>query len=392
MVILNVGHPDIKDFIRCKADEEKKIPALLTAGYTTEFNAPNNAYEQVFYQNANNSVRVSDEFMQAATDPDGALWSTRKVTDGSICDTYVASDILDEIAQATHECGDPGMQFDDTVNRMNPVLDIARINASNPCSEFMFLGDTSCNLASLNLMKFLSEELLPGGKEICFDDAAFESAIRTLIRTQQVLVGRAGYPTNEIEENSHNYRPLGLGFANLGALLMVSGVPYDSDRGRQIATVITSFMGACATKMSAEIAVRMGPFEQYYNCKDSFVEVIRRHKDSAHILSGSLATGHYECYEAMAFVNGIPSTSSIIRLDAGALLVQGARLPNGAFRLSLAYSTGTSFTAVMSSNVTTALSNWTILGSVPEISSGQYQFTDTQATNQPRRFYRVRSP
>ena len=332
MVILNVGHPDIKDFIRCKADEEKKIPALLTAGYTTEFNAPNNAYEQVFYQNANNSVRVSDEFMQAATDPDGALWSTRKVTDGSICDTYVASDILDEIAQATHECGDPGMQFDDTVNRMNPVLDIARINASNPCSEFMFLGDTSCNLASLNLMKFLSEELLPGGKEICFDDAAFESAIRTLILAQEVLVGRAGYPTNEIEENSHNYRPLGLGFANLGALLMVSGVPYDSDRGRQIATVIASFMGACATKMSAEIAVRMGPFEQYYNCKDSFVEVIRQHRQSAHILSGCLASGHYECYEAMAQV-------AYSRWDAARDLIQAHGIRNA--QVTLLAPTGT---------------------------------------------------
>src|SRR6516164_4635016 len=219
MVILNVDHPDIVDFIECKAKEEAKAWALVEAGY--DGSGPDSeAYSSIFFQNANNSVRVTDEFMNSV-DRDGEFW-TRTVKDGQPMKSYKARDLLRKIAEATWQCGDPGMQFDTTINRWHTSKNTARINASNPCSEYMFLDDSACNLASLNLMKFLK----PNGD---FDVPAYRHAVDVLITAQEILVDNAGYPTETISRNSHDYRPLGLGYANLGALLMASGLPYDSD-------------------------------------------------------------------------------------------------------------------------------------------------------------------
>src|SRR6478735_4959356 len=218
MVILNADHPDIVEFINCKVEEEKKAWALIDAGYDGSFTGP--AYSSVFFQNSNNSVRVTDEFMRAVLD-DGD-WTTKAVRDGSAMQTYKARDLMRQIAEATHVCGDPGMQFDTTVNDWHTCPNTARINASNPCSEYMFLDDSACNLASINLMKFLRED----GE---LDVKAFEAACRTMITAQEILVDNSSYPTPAIAKNSHEYRPLGLGYANLGALLMSRGLPYDSD-------------------------------------------------------------------------------------------------------------------------------------------------------------------
>ena len=280
MRILNVDHPDVLEFIHLKGNEEKKIPALLAAGYSTEFNAPNNAYEQVFYQNANNSVRVTDSFMMRTEEP-GKTYETCSVTEGTPIDTYSAEGVLRQMAEEAWACGDPGMQFDDTVNTWNPVLDVQRINGSNPCSEFMFVDDSSCNLASLNLMKFRRPD---GG----FDAEAFEAAVGTFIVAQEILVGRGGYPTEEIERNSHDYRPLGLGYANLGSLLMSIGVAYDSDRGRDIAGAITSFMTAAAFKMSGRLAERLGAFKWYAKARGSFERVISQHTNASVALDDRL--------------------------------------------------------------------------------------------------------
>ena len=224
MVILNADHPDIVDFINCKVEEEKKAWALIDAGYDGSFTGP--AYASVFFQNSNNSVRVTDEFMRAVLD-DGD-WRPRRCATAPVMDTYKARDLMRLIAEGTYVCGDPGMQFDTTVNEWHPCPNTARINASNPCSEYMFLDDSACNLSSINLMKFVK----PDGE---FDVAGYKAAIRTLITAQEIIVDNASYPTPAIEKNSHAYRPLGLGYANLGALLMSRGLPYDSDGGRDYA-------------------------------------------------------------------------------------------------------------------------------------------------------------
>jgi ribonucleoside-diphosphate reductase alpha chain len=224
MVILNAEHPDVVEFINCKVEEEKKAWALIDAGYDGSFTGP--AYASVFFQNSNNSVRVADEFMRAVLD-DGE-WQTRKVTTGEVMDTYKARDLMRMIAEGTWICGDPGMQFDTTVNDWHTCSETARINASNPCSEYMFLDDSACNLASINLMKFVGED----GE---FDGEAFQKACEVFITAQEILVDNASYPTKAIQRNSHDYRPLGLGYANLGALLMSRGLPYDSDAGRDYA-------------------------------------------------------------------------------------------------------------------------------------------------------------
>ena len=221
MVILNVDHPDVEKFIWCKAKEEKKAYTLVEAGYDASLDGE--AYSSIFFQNANNSVRATDDFMEAVT-RDGDWW-TKSVATGQPVKRYKARDLMRQIAEATHQCGDPGMQFDTTVNRWHPCKNTARINASNPCSEYMFLDDSACNLSSLNLMKFVG----PDGQ---FDVEAFRHAVDTMILAQEIIVDNASYPTEKIGENSHNFRPLGLGFANLGALLMSMGVPYDSDQGR----------------------------------------------------------------------------------------------------------------------------------------------------------------
>jgi ribonucleoside-diphosphate reductase alpha chain len=272
MVILNVDHPDIMEFVTSKSDEEKKAWSLIDAGYDGGFNVPGGAYDSVFFQNANHSVRVTDDFMQSALE-DGQ-WRTRAVTTGEVTDTYRARDILREMADATHICGDPGIQYDTTINRWNPVKASGRINSSNPCSEYMFLDDTACNLASLNLMQFLDEQ----GE---FDVPAYRRAAALTILAQEILVDHANYPTAAITRNSHLYRPLGLGYANLGALLMSMGLPYDGDAGRNMAASLTAAMCGQAYATSAEIAEAMGPFARYRANRKSFLEVIEMHKDAA---------------------------------------------------------------------------------------------------------------
>src|SRR5437763_634978 len=243
MVILNVDHPDIIEFIECKQKEEAKAHALVSVGYDGS-HPDSDAYSSIFFQNANNRVRVTDDFMYAVVrDTD---FSTRSVTDGSVARTFKAKDLLKKISEATWHCGDPGMQYDTTVNRWHTSKNTARINASNPCSEYMFLDDSACNLASLNLLKFA-----PNGT---FDVEAYRHAVDVLITAQEILVDNAGYPTQAIMANSHDYRPLGLGYANLGALLMAAGLPYDSDAGRDYAACVTAIMCGEAYLQSSRIA------------------------------------------------------------------------------------------------------------------------------------------
>ncbi len=272
MVILNVDHPDIREFIRCKAEEEKKAWALIEAGYDGGFNVPGGAYDSIFYQNANHSVRVTDSFMRAALDR--RPWQTRAVTTGDPVETLDAHELLREMAEAAHVCGDPGIQYDTTINRWNPCKASGRINASNPCSEYMFLDDTACNLASLNLMSFVGED----GR---FDVDGFRHAVSVMILAQEIIVDHADYPTPRIARNSHLYRPLGLGYANLGALLMAMGVPYDSDEGRNMAASLTALMCGEAYRTSAEIAGAMGPFRRYRMNRKPFLEVIGMHRAAA---------------------------------------------------------------------------------------------------------------
>ena len=284
MVILNVDHPDIETFIWCKAKEEKKAHTLVDAGYDASLDGE--AYGSIFFQNANNSVRASDEFMEAAAED--REWWTRSVVTGQPVNRHKAREILKQIAEATHQCGDPGMQFDSTVNRWNPCKATARINASNPCSEYMFLDDSACNLASLNLMRFVG----PDGQ---FDVEAFRRAVDTMIVAQEIIVDNASYPTEKIAENSHNYRPLGLGYANLGAMLMSMGIPYDSDQGRDYAAAVTAIMCGQAYVTSSRIAEATGPFPAYPKNEDSFLEVIRMHSDAAkRINSRAIPSALYE--------------------------------------------------------------------------------------------------
>jgi len=269
MVILNAEHPDVAEFINCKVEEEKKAWALIDAGYDGSFTGP--AYASVFFQNSNNSVRVTDEFMRAVLD-DGE-WQTRAVlVPHAVMDTYKARDLMRQIAEATWVCGDPGMQFDTTVNDWHTCPETARINASNPCSEYMFLDDSACNLASINLMKFVREN----GE---FDAPLFAKACVTFITAQEILVDNASYPTPAIGRNSHDYRPLGLGYANLGALLMSRGLPYDSDAGRDYAATITAVMHGAAYAQSARVARdHGGPFPGYAKNRDAMMRVMRKHR------------------------------------------------------------------------------------------------------------------
>ncbi len=272
MVVLDIDHPDIVDFINCKVDEERKAWALIDAGYDGSFTGT--AYSSVFFQNSNNSVRVSDEFMRAVLD-DGD-WQTRAVTDGRVMDTCKARDLMRQIAEGTHVCGDPGMQFDTTINDWHTCSETARIRASNPCSEYMFLDDSACNLASLNLMKFVGGKF---GDE--FDAEAFAAAVRTLITAQEIIVDNASYPTEAIRRNSRAYRPLGLGYANLGALLMSRGIPYDSDEGRDWAGALTALMTGEAYAQSARIARDQGgPFTGFAANRAPFLRVMRKHRDA----------------------------------------------------------------------------------------------------------------
>src|SRR6266568_387778 len=269
MVILNIDHPDIVEFIECKMREERKAHVLIEQGYDSSIDGA--AYGSIFFQNANHSVRVTDEFMRAVIEDKD--WWTKNVADGQPVDKLRARDLMMKISDSTWHCGDPGMQYDTTINRWHTCKTTGRINASNPCSEYMFLDDTACNLASLNLMKFVNAS----GQ---FDVAAFKHAVDVTVTAQEILVDNASYPTPKIAENSHNFRPLGLGYANLGALLMSMAVPYDSDEGRDTAGAITSLMCGEAYAQSARIAERMGAFPGYEANQEPMLDVIRMHREA----------------------------------------------------------------------------------------------------------------
>jgi ribonucleoside-diphosphate reductase alpha chain len=267
MVILNIDHPDIVEFIECKAKEEKKAWTLMEAGY--DGSVDGEAYGSIFFQNANNSVRVTDEFMK--TVEQDALWVTRERPNGEITNTYTAKELMQKIAESCHVCGDPGMQYDSTINRWHTCKNTARINASNPCSEYMFLDDSACNLASFNLMKFMNEK----GD---FDVQSFRKAVDVMISAQEIIIDNASYPTEKITANSRDFRTLGLGYANLGALLMYNGLAYDSDQGRDFAAAITAVMTGEAYLQSARIAGQLGPFTGYAANREPFLEVMRMHR------------------------------------------------------------------------------------------------------------------
>jgi len=277
MVILNADHPDIVEFIQCKEVEEKKAWALIEAGYDSSFNGE--AYRSIFFQNSNNSVRVTDEFMRAVIDD--KEWKTRAITSGEVVDCYRARDLMKMIADSAHVCGDPGMQFDSTINDWHTCTNTGKINASNPCSEYMFLDDTACNLSSLNLMKFRTET----GE---FDVQAFRHAVQIMTTAQEILVDFSSYPTPAIEKNSHAYRPLGLGYANLGALLMARGLPYDSEEGRAYTGAITALMCGEAYRTSAILASARGAFSGYAPNREPMLRVIRKHRKALDDITRSL--------------------------------------------------------------------------------------------------------
>jgi ribonucleoside-diphosphate reductase alpha chain len=271
MVMLDVDHPDIVEFIESKAKEEQKAWSLIEAGYDAALDGE--AYSSVFFQNANHSVRASDAFMRAVEE-DGE-WTTIGRVDGAFMDTYPARELMHKIADCTHQCGDPGMQFDDTINRWHTCKNSDRIYGSNPCSEYMFLDETACNLASLNLMKFLREDS-------SFDVESYRRAVDVTFTGMEIIVGYAEYPTPQITKNSFDYRPLGLGYANLGALLMQQGLPYDSDAGRAWATAVTSIMCGEAYLQSARIAGVKGPFAGFPRNAEPMLEVMRMHRDASY--------------------------------------------------------------------------------------------------------------
>jgi len=271
MVCLDMDHPEIADFIEWKSREEKKARALIAAGYDADFNGE--AYHTISGQNSNNSVRVTDEFMKAV-ERDGE-WKTTMRTTGEAVDTYKARDLWRKVAQAAWECADPGVQYDTIINDWHTCPNSDRINASNPCSEYMFLDNSACNLASINLVKFLDDD----GE---FDIAGYRQAIRVLILAMDIIVDLASYPTRPIAKNSHDYRPLGLGYANLGTMLMRLGIPYDSDLGRSIASALTGILCGHAYATSAEIASSKGPFNGYTKNRQPFLRVMNKHRDQAY--------------------------------------------------------------------------------------------------------------
>jgi len=271
MQSLKVDHPDIKDFITCKTEEEKKAWALIEEGYGGDLN--NEAYNSIMFQNSNLSVRVTDEFMDAV-EKDGK-WKTHAITTGQPMDEYSARQLMDLLAEGTRICGDPGVQYHTTINRWNTCPKTAQINASNPCSEYMFIDNSACNLASLNLMKFRNED----GS---FDVDSFKKAIRLFIIAQEILVDNGSYPEGSITRNSHDFRALGLGYANLGSLVMSLALPYDSDQARTWAAAITAILTATAYTASSEIAQIKGPFNGYEQNRDSMLNVIGMHREHAY--------------------------------------------------------------------------------------------------------------
>ena len=274
MVVLNIDHPDIEEFIKCKVEEEKKAWALIEAGYDASLDGP--AYGSVFFQNANNSIRVTDEFMQAVLED--REWQTRYVKTGESCESYSARDLLRMISESTYFCGDPGMQYDTTINDWHTCSTTGRINASNPCSEYMHLDNSACNLASLNLLKFLRDDGI-------FDTESFRRAVDIVALAQDILVDNSSYPTPEITANAHAFRELGLGYANLGALLMSLGLPYDSDAGRGYASAVTALMSGEGYLQSARIAAATGAFAGYEVNREPTLRVLSKHRSHAYKIS-----------------------------------------------------------------------------------------------------------
>ncbi|MEM6790609.1 MAG: vitamin B12-dependent ribonucleotide reductase [Myxococcota bacterium] len=290
MVCLDMDHPEIADFIQWKVREERKARALIAAGYSSDFNGE--AYHTVSGQNSNNSVRVSDEFMRAATLASGGAtppapnnvggtpsseWHTRSRTTGEVVDTYDARELWDLVAEAAWDCADPGVQYDTTINRWHTCPNSDRIRASNPCSEYMFLDNSACNLASLNLTKFMRDDNT-------IDVALYQHAARTFFTAQEILVDLSSYPTREIAKNSHDYRPLGLGYANLGTLLMRQGKSYDSDDGRAVAAALTAILCGTAYKTSAEIAASKGAFNGFEKNREPMLKVMGMHRDASYAI------------------------------------------------------------------------------------------------------------
>ncbi len=270
MVCLDADHPEIRGFVNWKVNEEKKVAAMIATGYSSDFNGE--AYKTVSGQNSNNSVRLSDEYMQSVIED--KPWSTKFRTTGEVHETFPAKQLFNEIANAAYQCADPGVQFDTTINKWHTCPNTDRINGSNPCSEYMFLDDSACNLASINLLKYLRED----GS---FDVEGYRHACRTFFIAQEILVGLSSYPTARIAKNSYDYRPLGLGYANLGTLLMVSGVPYDSDAGRAWCGALTAIMHGEGFATSAELAKAKGPFAGFAKNRDPMLKVMRMHRKAA---------------------------------------------------------------------------------------------------------------
>src|SRR5208282_4636162 len=274
MVVLDVDHPDIREFIWCKAKEEDKAAALRDAGF--DMSIDGDGFKSIQYQNANNSGRITDEFMRAAeAEGEGRLLS--RTTGEPIGEPIPARELMREIAEAAWRCADPGVQYDTTINHWHTSPNSGRINASNPCSEYMHVDNSACNLASLNLMKFRR----PDGT---LDVGAFEHAVDIMLLAQEIIVGPSSYPTEEIARNARAFRQLGLGYANLGAYLMSNGMPYDSDAGRETAAAITSLMTGRAYRRSAEVAAALGPYEHYEENREAHNNVMRMHRDSSYVI------------------------------------------------------------------------------------------------------------
>ena len=316
MVILDVDHPDIELFIQCKAREEKKAWALIDAGYDGAVDGE--AYGSVFFQNSNNSVRVTDAFMQ--TVQAHGMWDTHERVGGAVAGSYPARQLLQQMAEAAHICGDPGIQFDSTINGWHTCPNTDRIYASNPCSEYMFLDDTACNLASLNLMKFRRQDN-------SLDVPALAHGVRVLLSAQEVLVDNASYPTPRIGENSRRFRPLGLGYANLGALLMARGLPYDSAAGRAYAAGITALMTGEAYAQSARLAAVLGPFAGFAENRAPMLAVIARHRaaaqqlDRAHLPEdlGQAAEAAWEDAERLGQQHGFRNAQVTVLAPTGTI-------------------------------------------------------------------------
>src|SRR5438128_1435488 len=272
MVVLNVDHPDIVDFIWCKAREEEKAAALRDAGFDMRIDG--DGFTSIQYQNANNSVRVTDEFMNAVERGDDWRLTARK-TGAPTGDPIDARELMRQIAQAAWQCADPGVQHDTTINDWHTCPNSGRINASNPCSEYLHVDDSACNLASINLIKFLRED----GS---FDTEAFEHVVDVVFLAQEIIVGFSSYPTEDITKNARAMRQLGLGYANLGALLMARGLPYDSDEGRSVSGAITALMTGRAYRTSGEIAAAVGPYDEFEKNREPHLRVMRKHRDAAY--------------------------------------------------------------------------------------------------------------